>query len=101
MVEVKCKGIMNSYSATYLEFSSEIVERFNMPGKYLEFRRTHIPHRYILMAERIWIEDDEGVRYMKNRNPYHSAVIEPNSVDLKEFTWIKLSSTNVDHLHGI
>jgi hypothetical protein len=48
------------------------------------------PHeRYLMMySERVWAEDDHGVRFMKNR--YEYADNEP--VDIPEFVWVKLKS---------
>jgi hypothetical protein len=42
-------------------------------------------------AERIWQEDENGVKFVKHRygNPTETPV------DLKEFLWVKLSATSV------
>jgi len=42
-------------------------------------------------ADRIWREDDHGVRYIKHR--YKNSLTE--TVDMKEFFWVKLKSVQV------
>ncbi len=45
--------------------------------------------RYLLInSNRVWAEEDEGVRFIKHR--YSEAETTP--VDMKEFLWIKLKS---------
>jgi hypothetical protein len=45
--------------------------------------------RYLMMySERVWAEEEDGVRFMKNRRQQ----AESTPVDEKEFFWIKLRS---------
>lgn len=53
----------------------------------------YMPPRYVGVmqaSERVWIEDDAGVRYVKNKT------WQPEQpVDLKEFFWVKLKSVKL------
>ena len=49
------------------------------------------PHRLMFSAERIWQEDDNGVKFIKHRSAYLKDAV----VDMKEFMWIKLSAAKV------
>lgn len=46
---------------------------------------------YIQLANRVWIEDNQGLRYVKNRYE------DPRTakVDMEEFFWIKLQSVRL------
>lgn len=50
-----------------------------------------IPFGLMFSANRIWQEDENGVKFVKHRddNPTETPV------DLKEFLWVKLSATTV------
>ena len=49
-------------------------------------------HRQILIySNRVWAEEDEGVRFLKHRYSEASQTL----VDMKEFFWVKLKSVNV------
>jgi hypothetical protein len=43
------------------------------------------------MSERVWAEEDHGVRYLKNR----TTGIKDSPIDMKEFFWIKLKSKTI------
>ena len=45
-----------------------------------------VPGMIIYMAERIWVEQDGTIEYIKNRFDVDTPV------DLKEFSWIKLKA---------
>ena len=48
--------------------------------------------RYLMMhSERVWAEEDRGVRFMKNR----CQAAEATPVDIPEFFWIKLKCRTV------
>jgi hypothetical protein len=48
--------------------------------------------RYLMMySERVWAEEDNGVRFMKNRRQQ----AESAPVDEKEFFWIKLKCQTI------
>jgi hypothetical protein len=51
------------------------------------------PHeRYLMMySERVWAEEDHGVRFMKNR----TTGIKDSPIDMKEFFLIKLRSKTI------
>ena len=42
-------------------------------------------------SDRIWIQDDRGIRYVKHR--WNSPATAP--VDMEEFMWVKLKSQSV------
>jgi hypothetical protein len=44
-----------------------------------------------MYSERVWAEEDHGVRFMKNRRQQ----AESTPVDQKEFFWIKLRSKTI------
>ena len=45
--------------------------------------------RYLMMySERVWAEEEDGVRYLKNR----TTGIKDLPIDMKEFVWVKLKS---------
>lgn len=50
-----------------------------------------LPQRLMLAAERVWQEDEHGIKFIKNRNGF----LETTPVDSKEFMWIKLSAVKV------
>lgn len=50
-----------------------------------------LPVKLMYMAERVWQEDETGVKYLKHRGAWLSDV----HVDEKEFLWIKLSATRI------
>lgn len=45
------------------------------------------------ISDRVWVEDDEGVKFAKHR---YRIDRELNDHDVKEFTFIKLKSVNID-----
>ena len=45
---------------------------------------------YALRSERIWIENEHGIKYVKNRGSGPEAI-----VDLEEFMWVKLKSSTI------
>jgi hypothetical protein len=45
---------------------------------------------YATRSERIWIENERGIAYAKNRDSGIEAV-----VDLEEFMWVKLKSSTI------
>lgn len=50
-----------------------------------------VPLRLMAFADRVWQEDDTGIKFLKNRNGNP----ETTPVDMKEFFWVKLSSKEV------
>jgi hypothetical protein len=45
--------------------------------------------RYLMMySERVWAEEEDDVRYLKNR----TTGIKDSPIDMKEFVWVKLKS---------
>ena len=76
------------YSSFGLKIPAKYCVRYcatDLPGGPL------VPHRLIHSANRIWQEDRDGVKFIKNRtrNP------ETTPVDSKEFMWVKLSAVKV------
>jgi hypothetical protein len=80
----------------YFELADCAVKDFD--GKYFalynatrgEVMTAH--ERYLMMySDRVWAEEDHGVRFMKNR---HQAA-ESTPVDEKEFFWIKLKCQTI------
>jgi hypothetical protein len=48
--------------------------------------------RYLMLySERVWAEEDNGVRFMKNRRQ----AAESTPVDIPEFFWIKLKCRTI------
>lgn len=67
-------------------------------GKYLAVYNTRrsaviggAHRRLMLHSNRVWVEEDTGVRFLKHR--FSEASTTP--VDMKEFFWIKLKSATV------
>ena len=60
------------------------------PGLYAQdryvFNEQILPAIITYQAERIWLEQDNKVKYLKNRN------FQDATVDMKEFGWIKLKA---------
>ena len=88
----------------YFEFNdSAIGKRFSnfgatVPAKYgVRYCATDlpggplVPMKLMAFADRVWQEDEAGVKFIKNRNGFP----ETTRVDMKEFFWIKLKSTTV------
>jgi len=42
----------------------------------------------MLHSERVWAEEEDGVRYLKNR----TTGSKDSPIDMKEFVWVKLKS---------
>ena len=81
-------------TVVYCELSDDSAARLNLP-KYFTYHSTsfgvHGKDNLLHWADRIWIQDDQGIRYAKNRNS------DPDTtpVDMKEFMWIKLKSETI------
>jgi len=80
----------------YFELGDYAVKDFG--GKYFalynatkgEVMMAH--ERYLMLySDRVWAEEDHGVRFMKNRYEYADNA----PVDLKEFFWIRLRCRTV------
>jgi hypothetical protein len=80
----------------YFELADCAVKDFG--GKYFalynatrgEVMMAH--ERYLMMySDRVWAEEDHGVRFMKNRYEYANNA----QVDIPEFFWIKLKCRTV------
>jgi hypothetical protein len=57
------------------------------PGFYC--RNENVGHELMRLADRVWKDDEKGVRYIKFRG-------EPETlVDMNEFFWIKLKAKNL------
>ena len=50
-----------------------------------------VPLRLMARAQRVWEEDETGIKFIKNRNSNPKTT----PVDSKEFMWVKLSAVNV------
>jgi hypothetical protein len=77
----------------FFELGDYAVKDFG--GKYFALYNTPkikvvtAPERYLMMySERVWAEEDHGVRYLKNR----TTGIKDSPIDMKEFVWVKLKS---------
>lgn len=84
----------------YFELADSIAEQLGY-NKYLALynvRKSAViggAHRqYLLNSNRVWAEDDTGVRYLKNRfeDIYDTQGV---NIDMKEFFWIKLKSQTI------
>ena len=80
----------------FFELADGVVEEYG--HKYLalyDVRKSAViggTHRHVLLcSNRVWAEEDTGVRFLKHR--YSEASNTP--VDMKEFFWVKLKSANV------
>jgi hypothetical protein len=73
----------------YYEINDSFVEQWG--SKYITVSPRSV-FGLAMHAERVWLEDDTGIRYVKNRveNPKTA------QVDLQEFMWVKLSSKNIN-----
>lgn len=47
-----------------------------------------MPSQLAYSAERVWLEEDDRITYVKNR-------FDHNNVDMEEFTWVKLSAKSI------
>jgi hypothetical protein len=90
-------------TTTYFEIADSVLGRpirtfdgsyVKPEGKYLFYhRRTskqkfpNAPMSLMYVSERIWEENEDGVRWIKNR-----WIGADMPVDLKEFLWVKLAS---------
>jgi hypothetical protein len=80
----------------YCELCDKSAAAQDLP-KYVTFCPDERAHPYAgrfpiaMAASRIWVQDDDSIRYVKNRwdNP------ETAQVDLKEFMWVKLTSRSI------
>lgn len=88
----------------YFEFNDVAIgKRFSnfsatVPAKYgVRYCATDLPGgpvnplKLMAFADRVWQEDKDGVKFIKNRNGFP----ETTPVDSKEFMWVKLSATQV------
>lgn len=88
----------------YFEFNDSAIGReFNsfqhpIPAKYcVRYCATDLPGgplvplRLMAFADRVWQEDDTGIKFLKNRNGNP----ETTPVDMKELTWIALQAVTV------
>lgn len=87
----------------YFEFNdSTIGKRFSISGaavpKYgVRYCATDlpggplVPMKLMAFADRVWQEDDTGIKFLKNRNGNP----ETTPVDMKELTWIALQAVAV------
>ena len=68
----------------YCEIHDQRVHQY--PHKYLAFPKfTDRPYSMLTDCERVWVEDELGIRYMKLRGSNFQ-------VDMKELMWGKLSA---------
>lgn len=76
----------------YFEFSDRILDMKLAPAKYgvINGERLHKYREYTWNSQRIWVEDSNGVHYIKNRMG-----IVNNPIDEKEFMWIKLKAQDL------
>ena len=82
----------------YFEVSDSFLERFG-GRKYLAWRglkkgtfMKHFSYNLLSLSDRAWTEDEDGVRYLKNRYEDISTAV----VDMGEFMLVKLRS----HYYG-
>ena len=80
----------------YFELADYVAK--DMGGKYFAlYNATRgevmtVHERYLMMcSERVWAEEDHGVRFMKNRRQ----AAESAPVDEREFVWIRLQCRTV------
>ena len=95
---------INKIMNVYYEFLDSCIDKefsnfgFMIPSKYgvrlniLEGDPVapFVPGRLALSANRIWIEDEAGVHFIKHRED-----VDPE-VDLKEFMFVKLKAVNLN-----
>ena len=74
-------GVVEEYGHKYLALYN-VRKSAVIGGQYREI---------LLMSNRVWVEEDTGVRFLKHR--FSEASTTP--VDMKEFFWIKLKSATV------
>jgi hypothetical protein len=72
----------------YYELNDQFVDHWG--GKYITVTPSSI-FGLSMHAERVWLEDETGIRFIKNR------FTDPKTahVDMQEFMWVKLSSKQV------
>jgi hypothetical protein len=74
----------------YYEVSDGCIEQFGGKHWMSDGTKSSVVSRELMeMSERVWSEDKNEVRFMKNRNSYCG------HVDMKEFMWIKLQSKHI------
>ena len=74
------------------DFGGKYFALYNIPKGQLMVAHLVSHERYLLMhSERVWAEEDHGVRFMKNRRQ----AAESTPVDQREFVWIKLKCRTV------
>jgi hypothetical protein len=80
----------------FFELGDYAVKDFD--GKYFALYNTHkgkvmmAPERYLMLySERVWAEEEDDVRYLKNR----MTGVKDSPIDMKEFFWIKLKSKTI------
>ena len=80
----------------FFELGDYAVKDFG--GKYFALYNTPkikvvtAPERYLMMySERVWAEEEDDVRYLKNR----TTGSKDSLIDMKEFFWIKLKSKTI------
>ena len=88
-------------AAVYCELGDRYKSAISLPkyvtynAEFDEYGHMIFKNRFVssivLGADRIWIQDDRGIRYVKHRwdNP------DTAPIDMKEFMWIKLTSQSV------
>ena len=78
----------------YCELHDDSVAKLNLP-KYFTYHTTEFgvygKDNLTYWADRIWIQDTQGIRYVKHRN----SDPETTPVDMTEFMWVKLKSVPV------
>jgi hypothetical protein len=77
----------------FFELGDYAVKDFG--GKYFALYNTHngkvvtsLERYFMMYSERVWAEEEDGVRYLKNR----TTGIKDLPIDMKEFVWVKLKS---------
>ena len=80
----------------FFELGDYAVKDFD--GKYFALYNTHdvkvmmAPERYLMLySERVWAEEEDDVRYLKNR----TTGVKDSPIDMKEFVWVKLKSKTI------
>lgn len=79
----------------YIELRDDFLETTVSKVRYRVARNIHINQNgnpaihasVFIFADRIWAEDETGVRFLKNKGNSIA-----DAVDIKEFCWIKLKS---------
>jgi hypothetical protein len=80
-------------SQLYFELSEVIAKESNLP-RYITWKTEEantLRQRIYYIADRVWAQNDEGIRYTKHRLENLNTA----KVDIEEFMWVKLKSKSI------